>query len=256
MRTRLPPPAGWPTGPRPESYHALSRRDERSAIRAARVVVCNSRRTAADVVNRLGVEPDRVRVVYLGVDSDRFPAVTQAERVAARLQLGWEDRPWVGFVGQLGNRVKGFDTLYAAWRELCHDPRWDANLAVVGGGADLPWWEAQAATHGLAGRIRFLGYRTDVPDILAGCDALAHPARYDAYGMAVHEALCRGLPVVVSSAAGVSELISPGTRRPGPAGPGGRGRVSRPAAGLAAGPGSLAGPGRRAGDDPAGVYLG
>src|SRR5271157_2748109 len=55
------------------ALHVLNRRDERSAIQAARVVVCNSRRTAADVVNRLGVEPDRVRVVYLGVDSDRFP---------------------------------------------------------------------------------------------------------------------------------------------------------------------------------------
>src|SRR5208337_4653965 len=165
----------------------------------------NSRRTAADVVHRLGVEPDRVRVVYLGVDPGRFPPTIPAERVAARLQLGWDVRPWVGFVGQLGTRVKGFDTLYTAWRELCRDPRWDANLAVVGTGANLPGWEAQAATYGLAGRIRFLGYRTDVPDLLAGCDALAHPARYDAYGMAVHEALCRGLPVVVSSAAGVSE---------------------------------------------------
>ena len=171
----------------------------------ARVVVCNSRRTAADVVNRVGVEPDRVRVVYLGVDVSRFSPVTQTERTAARLQLGWDERPWVGFVGQLGNRVKGFDTLYAAWRELCRDPRWDANMAAVGGGADLPKWKAQAATDGLACRIRFLGYRTDVPDILAGCDALAHPARYDAYGMAVHEAICRGLPIVVSSAAGVSE---------------------------------------------------
>ncbi len=186
-------------------HHALSLRSERLALACARVVVCNSRRTASDVVHRLVVEPDRVRVVYLGVDAGRFYSVTQAERGAARLQLGWEDRPWVGFVGQLGNRIKGFDTLYAAWRGLCHDPRWDANLAVVGGGADLPGWAAQAATHGLAGRIRFLGYRTDVPDILAACDALAHPARYDAYGMAVHEAICRGLPVVVSSAAGVSE---------------------------------------------------
>ena len=115
---------------------------------------------------------------------------------------------------------------------------------MVGTGANLPRWKAQADADGLAGRIRFLGYRTDVPDILAGCDALAHPARYEPYGMAVQEAVCRGLPVFVSSAAGVSELISPGTCRPGPAGPGGRGRVGRPAAGLAAGPGSLAGPGR------------
>ena len=152
------------------ALHTLNRRDERSAIRAARVVVCNSRRTAADVVNRLGVEPDRVRVVYLGIDPGRFAPVTQTERVAARVQLGWDDRPWVGFVGQLGNRVKGFDTLYAAWREVCRDRRWDANLAVVGGGADLPGWKAQADSDGLAARIRFLGYRTDVPDILAGCD--------------------------------------------------------------------------------------
>ncbi|MBV8232893.1 MAG: glycosyltransferase family 4 protein, partial [Planctomycetaceae bacterium] len=158
----------------------------------------------------LGVEPDRVRVVYLGVDPVRFPPVTPAERAAARAQLGWDDRPWVGFVGQLGNRVKGFDTLYAAWQELCRDPRWDANLAVVGTGSELPRWEARAAADGLAGRVRFLGYRTDVPEILAGCDAVAHPARYDAYGMAVHEAVCRGVPVIVSSAAGVSERYPPG----------------------------------------------
>ncbi len=69
--------------------------------------------------------------------------------------------------------------------------------------------EGRAAADGLAGRVRFLGYRTDVPEILAGCDALVHPSRYDAYGMAVHEAVCRGLPAVVSSAAGVSERYPP-----------------------------------------------
>jgi len=201
-----PATGGWAHRTKTRAHHALSLQSERAAVRVARVVVCNSRRTASDVVNRLGVEPDRVRVVYLGVDPDRFPTITPAERYAARAQLGWDDRPWVGFVGQLGNRVKGFDTLYAAWRELCRDSRWDASLAVVGTGANLPRWEARAAADGLVGRVRFLGYRTDVPDILAGCDAVAHPARYEPYGVAVQEAICRGLPVFVSSAAGVSEL--------------------------------------------------
>jgi glycosyltransferase involved in cell wall biosynthesis len=41
--------------------------------------------------------------------------------------------------------------------------------------------------------------------VLAGCDAVTAPSRYDAYGLAGHEALCRGLPVIVSAAAGVSE---------------------------------------------------
>ena len=137
-----PATGGWAYRAKTRVHHALSLRSERLALGCARVVVCNSRRTAADVVNRLGVEPDRVRVVYLGVDPDRFPTVTPAERVAARTGLGWDDRPWVGFVGQLGTRVKGFDTLYAAWRELCRDPRWDANLAVVGTGANLPHVES------------------------------------------------------------------------------------------------------------------
>ena len=114
-----------------------------------------------------------------------------------RKSLGLADRPWVGFVGQLGNRVKGFDTLYAAWRQLCQRPEWDANLLVVGSGAELPAWQARATADGLAERIAFLGFRSNVSAALAACDAVAHPTRYDAYGLGVHEALCRGLPAIV-----------------------------------------------------------
>ncbi|MFO0850419.1 MAG: glycosyltransferase family 4 protein [Gemmataceae bacterium] len=188
--------------------HAVHRREERPAIRAARVVVCNSRRTARDVTELLGVPADRVRVVYLGGDPARFPPLRPGERTEARRALGWADRPWVGFVGQLANRVKGFDTLYAAWRELCREPGWDANLAVVGGGA-VARWAAQARADGLADRVAFLGHRSDVPDLLAACDLLVHPARYDAYGLAPHEAVCRGLPVLVSAATGFAERLGP-----------------------------------------------
>jgi len=189
--------------------HRLARRAERRAVRSARVVICNSRRTARDALELLGADPARVRVVYLGGDPARLAPVTAAARAAARARFGWADRPWVGFVGQLGNRVKGFDTLYAAWRDLCREPAWDANLAVVGEGPDRPTWEARAAADGLAGRVVFLGFRPDVPDVLAACDAVAAPSRYDAYGLAVHEAICRGLPAVVSAAAGVSERYPP-----------------------------------------------
>src|SRR5262245_30068066 len=42
---------------------------ERRALQAARLVICNSRRTARDVTDRVGVDPDRVRVVYYGTDA-------------------------------------------------------------------------------------------------------------------------------------------------------------------------------------------
>ncbi|MGL4419332.1 MAG: glycosyltransferase, partial [Gemmataceae bacterium] len=54
-------------------------------------------------------------------------------------------------------------------------------------------------------RVQFLGFRTDVPRILAATDLLVHPARYEAYGLGVHEALCRGVPAMVSASAGVAE---------------------------------------------------
>ena len=188
---------------RSRALHRYDRWSERKALRSARLVICNSRRTARDVVELLGVEPSRVRVIYLGCDDG--PLIDVATRAIFRKRLGWEDRPWVGFVGQFGNRVKGFDTLYAAWRQLCGDYQWDANLAVIGDGPDRSGWIARAEADGLANRIRFLGFRTDVAEILSACDAVAAPSRYDAYGLAVQEAVCRGLPVVVSSAAGISE---------------------------------------------------
>jgi glycosyltransferase involved in cell wall biosynthesis len=169
-------------------------------------VLCNSRRTYRDVVERLGVAEERARVVYYGADPVRFARATPAERDEVRAALGWrQDRPVALFVGALGDRRKGFDTLFAAWKILCGNPRWDCELAVVGSGAESHAWQARTRENDLTERIRFLGFRRDVPRILAASDVLVHPARYEAYGLGVHEALCRGIPALVSAEAGVAE---------------------------------------------------
>ena len=81
------------------------------------------------------------------------------------------------------------------------------NLAVVGVGAEAAAWEQRAAAGGLASRIVFLRFRSDVARVLAAGDVMVHPARYEAYGLGVHEALCRGLPAIVSAGAGVAERL-------------------------------------------------
>lgn len=179
---------------------------ERAALREARVVICNSRRTRQDVVDRIGIAEERVQVVYYGSDPVRFGPVSDAQRAAARRTLGCPaDRPLVGFVGALGDRRKAFDTVFESWTTLCRRRDWDATLIVVGAGAELPVWQQRTRESGLADRIHFLGFRADVPDVLAALDALVHPARYEAYGLSVHEALCRGVPALVSASAGVAE---------------------------------------------------
>jgi glycosyltransferase involved in cell wall biosynthesis len=185
-------------------HHAVAA--ERDCLAQARVVFCNSRRTRWDVIERLGVPESRVHVVYYGADPGRFASVTPAEARETRALLGWAtQRPVVAFVGALADRRKGFDTLFAAWQMVCGDPDWDCDLAVIGTGAELSTWKRRTREAGLAGRIKFLGFRQDVPAVLAACDVLVHPARYEAYGLSVQEALCRGLPALVSAAAGVAE---------------------------------------------------
>lgn len=183
-------------------------RDERAVVGAARVVVGNSALTARHAVNLLGADPDSAYFVHYGTDPARFHPPAAGERRDARRALGWADEgPTVAFIGALGDRRKGFDTLFAAWAALCADAAWDGRLAVVGAGGELDAWRRRAADAGLGSRIEFLGFQSDVRRVLWAADAVAAPARYEAFGLAVQEAICCGLPALVSAEAGVAERI-------------------------------------------------
>ncbi len=179
---------------------------ERELLPRARVLIANSARTRRDLIECAGVAPARVRTVYLGCDPD-WRAVTPARRAAARAALELPAAaPVVAFVGAFGHdQRKGFDTLWAAWRELARDPSWDATLVVAGGGRGLAGWRETIARSGLGARVRIFGFTRRVAELLDAADLLVSPARYESYGLNVHEALCRGVPAIVSRAAGVAE---------------------------------------------------
>ena len=109
------------------------------------------------------------------------------------------------FVGALGDQRKGFDTLFHAWVRLCAQKAWDVDLCVAGTGAQRESWEREARLRGLGERVRFLGFRKDMPRLLSAADLLVAPTRYEPYGLGVHEALCVGIPALVSRSAGVAE---------------------------------------------------
>jgi glycosyltransferase involved in cell wall biosynthesis len=185
--------------------HRSHLRAERAAITGARIVLVNSERTGRDVVERLGVPAARVHRAYYGIDPSIYRPRGEGERPAAKARLGWGPQPVAAFIGGLGDRRKSFDVVFDAWEMLAGRAGWDVDLAVIGAGAELPDWISRAKTCGLSGRIHFLGFRKDVPDILAACDAMIAPAKYEAYGMAVQECLCMGLPALASRISGVSE---------------------------------------------------
>jgi glycosyltransferase involved in cell wall biosynthesis len=186
--------------------HRIHVAEERAAVPMARVVVTTCERTKRDIVAHLGAAPQVVHVAHLGIDAANFRPAGPEERATIRGRMGWPaERPKVAFVGALGDRRKGFDTLFAAWSELCRDPGWDADLVVVGRGAEAATWEARAAETGLAERIRFLGFVRDLPDLFRACDAHCLPSRYEGYSLVTQEALCCGLPAFVTASAGIAD---------------------------------------------------
>jgi len=190
--------------------HWLHVRRERRIVPQARLILANSERTRQDLIDCLAVDPERIRIVHLGTDSD-WRHMTPARRAAARAWLGKPpDRPLVLFAGAIGHDSrKGFDTLWSAWEALCRHPQWDADLIVAGGGRRLPFWRERLARSGLGERVKLLGFSDRVADLLAAADLLASPARYESYGLNVQEALCCGVPAIVSARAGVAERFTP-----------------------------------------------
>jgi glycosyltransferase involved in cell wall biosynthesis len=193
---------------RVETSRAINR--ERTTLRSAKLIVANSERTRHDLINLLGVAPERIHTIYLGTDST-WKELTPQRRDAAR---GWLEfrsgRPLVAFVGALGHDSrKGFDVLWHAWTDLCRIAEWDADLIVAGNGRALPRWRREAVRSGLGGRVKFLGFTDRVSDVLAASDLLVSPARYESYGLNVQEALCWGVPAIVSASAGVAEKYPP-----------------------------------------------
>ncbi|HEV3332047.1 MAG TPA: glycosyltransferase family 4 protein [Bryobacteraceae bacterium] len=183
-----------------------ARRTERAAFQCARLVITNSERTSREVIQYFGVEKSRVHTVYLGTDPD-WGLVTHAERAASRQALEIpETRAVAVFVGALGyDHRKGFDVLFRAWEELCVKRDWNVDLLVAGAGPALPMWRTSVQQAGLADRIRFLGFSEQVKSVLATADVLVSPVRYESYGLNVQEAICRGIPAMVSASAGVAE---------------------------------------------------
>jgi glycosyltransferase involved in cell wall biosynthesis len=182
-------------------------RAERRSLETARIVITNSLSARQQVIDHIGLAPERVHTVYYGNDAERFHPFTEIERADARQRLGWEaGRPVVVFIGTLGHdRNKGFDVLFRAWEQLCSDPEWDADLVALGAGAEVELWRRRAVEKNLSERVRLMGFTKQVRDVLAAADALVSPTHYDAYGLGVQEALCCGLPAFVTRVAGVAE---------------------------------------------------
>lgn len=160
-----------------------------------------------DTMVKAGVIPaERVRVVPNGVEPEAWQNARAYDR--ADLQLS-PDTQVVLVVGLL-NSAKGQDL---AIRALAAGPlvaRPCVQLVLAGHGDDLPMLQALTAKLELAGRVHFLGWRDDIPRLMATADVVLLPSRWEGMPYVVLEAMAAGKPVVATRVDGARDLIEPG----------------------------------------------
>jgi glycosyltransferase involved in cell wall biosynthesis len=159
-----------------------------------------SRAIATELVEDLGWPAVKVEVVHNAVEVERFEVPAPA---GLREELAG-DRPLVLTPARL-DLQKGHDTLLAAAAEVP-----EAIFALAGDGPERGRLEASAEHLGVADRVRFLGRRADVPELLAASDVFALPSLYEGSSLAVLEAMAARRAVVSSSISGTDELIEDG----------------------------------------------
>lgn len=176
------------------------------------VTVCNSAFTAATVDK---LYPGGARaVVHCAVDVDRGPRDVDATgRVRLRASLGAADDDVVLLQVSRMEPWKGHQQLLEALARLKQRGRW--RLWLVGGAqrrserAYVRGLEAFVRHLGLSDRVRFLGQRSDVPELLRAADVFVQVNRDpEPFGIAFVEALAAGLPVIGAHAGGVTEIVT------------------------------------------------
>lgn len=140
-----------------------------------------------------GVPAKKIEVVYNGLDFPK-PSVRPHKRLV------------IGSIGRL-HHVKGYDLLINAFA-IMKNKR--LRLKIAGSGDELGNLKQLALDLGVSDRVEFAGFKDDIYEFLDTIDVYVQTSRSEGFGLSVVEAMSQSLPVVVTPAGSLEEIITPG----------------------------------------------
>jgi glycosyltransferase involved in cell wall biosynthesis len=144
-----------------------------------------------------------------GVSIDAFsPDREVRQRVRRELEVEPQTLVFV-HVGRFAV-VKNHEMLVAAFAQLVGQQPLPTELWLVGDGELREAVQHQVRALGIESRVRFLGVRSDIPDLLRAADVFVFPSRWEGNPLSVMEAMATGLPVIATAVGGVPELVEDG----------------------------------------------
>lgn len=183
---------GWTARHLTSHFHAITHAVKDAAIRDLRI------------------PGERVTVIERGRNPDRLGVPTPERRERARQALGLHPGDEVVVTVGRQEYQKGQRYLLEAVGRLLPDRRRLILLVAGREGHATPDLQRLHAALPDPQRVRFLGHRDDVPDVLAAGDLFVFPSLYEGLGGAVVEAMALGLPVVASQIPALEEVLEAG----------------------------------------------
>jgi UDP-glucose:(heptosyl)LPS alpha-1,3-glucosyltransferase len=187
-------------------YHLIMALERQIYGKHHKTLIAISKKVVRDLHHHYGV-PTNLPIAYLGIDTQKFnPQVRILLRQQARQAFNLTEEDFVILL--IGNdwRKKGLDCLIEAIKKFEDLP---IRLLVVGRD-DPTSYLVRINEYKLNGKVLFLSPRSDVEFYYAAADAYVAPSLEDAFALPPAEAMACGLPVIVSSHDGVSEIIKDG----------------------------------------------
>lgn len=157
----------------------------------------------AAMVRQGGVPDDRIRIVHSGVDPERLASGDRA-RGRASLDLDPNERLLLCVAALTDEKGHGV-LLRSLQAVLERHPK--LVVALAGDGEARESLADEAARLGVDGRVRLLGHRDDVPDLLHAADLFVMPSLREGLGTSLMDAMLVGVPVVCTTAGGMPEVV-------------------------------------------------
>jgi glycosyltransferase involved in cell wall biosynthesis len=171
--------------------------------RGADHVIAVSEATRQIMVEQEGVPAHQITTVYNGMNSLREPSRVDIEKV--RRELGLGDEPVLLMLARL-HEEKGHRFLFEAIPEILATVG-KVTILLAGEGPHRSDLEREVRARGLQNTVRFLGRRTDVPELITLASVLVLPSLAESFGFALVEAMSLGKPAVASTAGGIPEVV-------------------------------------------------
>lgn len=177
---------------------------ERRLARTTDVIIAISPEIRDELLD-LGIgRPSQYRVIRLGLDlQEHLSAPTESHGLRSELGLA-PATPLVGIIGRLVP-IKDHQT---ALRTIAQLP--GVHLAVIGDGERRAHVERQAQELGIADRVHFLGWRFDIPSVIAGLDVVLLTSLNEGTPVSLIEAAACGKPVVTTDVGGARSVVTDG----------------------------------------------